>query len=136
MNLEPDEIREWLQKAHSDLLSAHILINHTPPVYDTACFHCQQAVEKVSKAFLVWRAVRFEKVHSLTYLLDLCEVEEGRFASLRTQAESLAPFAVEARYPGSFMIISGDEARRALTAAEAFWNLTLGLLPQEFHPQS
>jgi len=67
MNPRLEEAREWLQKAKSDLLSAQILMRHDPPVLDTASFHCQQAVEKLLKAFLVWKAVPFEKVHSLTY---------------------------------------------------------------------
>jgi len=71
MNHALDEVREWLQKGRNDLLSAQILIEHDPPVLDTASFHCQQAVEKALKAFLAWKAVPFEKVHSLTYLLDL-----------------------------------------------------------------
>jgi len=74
MNHALDEVREWLQKGRNDLLSAQILIEHDPPVLDTASFHCQQAVEKALKAFLAWKAVPFEKVHSLIYLLDLCEV--------------------------------------------------------------
>ena len=57
MSPNPDEVREWLQNAKDDLFSAQILIEHAPPVLDTACFHCQQAVEKLLKAFLVWKAV-------------------------------------------------------------------------------
>ena len=90
MNPRLDEIKEWLQKGKNDLLSAQILLKHDPAILDTASFHCQQAVEKVLKAFLVWKGVSFEKVHSLTYFLDLCEVQEPRFASLRDRAEALA----------------------------------------------
>jgi HEPN domain-containing protein len=61
MNPGVDEIKEWLQKARNDLLSARILMQHDPPVLDTASFHCQQAVEKVLKAFLVWKAMPFEQ---------------------------------------------------------------------------
>ena len=49
-------VKEWLQKAKNDLLSARILLEHDPPVLDTACFHCQQTVEKGLKAFLIWNA--------------------------------------------------------------------------------
>ena len=66
MNLRLDEVSEWLQKAERDLLSAQILLEHDPPVLETTCFHCQQAVEKTLKAYLVWREVSFERVHSLT----------------------------------------------------------------------
>lgn len=128
-----DEIREWLQKAKNDLLSAQILMKHEPPVLDTASFHCQQAVEKVLKAFLVWKGVSFEKVHSLTYFLDLCEAQEPRFGSLRERAEALAPYAVEIRYPGKVMEVSRKEAQEVLATAEAVWDFVINLLPGETH---
>lgn len=46
MNPFPDEVRAWLHKANSDLLSAQILVEHSPLVLGPAAFHCQQAVEK------------------------------------------------------------------------------------------
>lgn len=124
-----DEVREWLQKAEKDLLSARILLKHDPPVLETACFHCQQTVEKALKAFLVWKRVPFEKVHSLTYLLDLCEMHEPGFTDLRDMAENLAPYAIEVRYPGGDMQISQEEAQEALATAEVIWNFILKLAP-------
>jgi len=134
MNPGVDEVKEWLQKARNDLLSARILMQHDPPVLDTASFHCQQAVEKVLKAFLVWKAMPFEKVHSLTYLLDLCQGQEPGFASMRERAEILAPYAIEIRYPGPVMEISQQEAEEALAIAEMMWDFVLRLLPGETHP--
>jgi len=133
MNPGVDEIKEWLQKARNDLLSARILMQHDPSVLDTASFHCQQAVEKVLKAFLVWKAMPFEKVHSLTYLLDLCQGQEPGFASVRERAETLAPYAIEIRYPGAVMEISQQEAEEALAIAEMMWDFVLRLLPDETH---
>jgi len=126
-----DEVREWLQKARNDLLSARILMEHEPPVLDTAAFHCQQTVEKALKAFLVWKVITFEKVHSLTYLLDLCEGQEPKFASMREMAETLAPFAVQIRYPGEELDISPEEASDVLATAETVWKFVLDLLPVE-----
>ena len=80
---------------------------------------------------MAWKAVRFEKVHSLTYLLDVCEAEEPGFASLRKRTETLAPFAVEIRCPGEVMEVSRDEAMDALTTAEAVWKFVLNLLPED-----
>ena len=131
MNPLHDEARAWLRKASSDLLSARILVEHSPLVLGAAAFHGQQAVEKTLKAFLVWRSVPFERVHSLVYLMDLCEVEEPGFASLREETESLAPFAVEIRYPGDAPEISLEEARKALAGAEAVWEFVRDLLPRE-----
>jgi HEPN domain-containing protein len=101
-----DEVKAWLQKAANDLLSARILLEHDPPVMETACFHCQQSVEKALKAFLVWKTIPFEKVHSLSYLLDLCERQDPGFSHIRERAETLAAYAVEVRYPSDIMEVS------------------------------
>ena len=135
MSPPPAEVQEWLQKAHSDLRSARILLAHDPPVFDTACFHCQQAVEKALKAFLVWKEIPFEKVHSLVYLLDLGVAQEPGFEALRESAESLAPYAVEIRYPGEALKITREEADAALAATGAVWAFVLGLLPNESRPR-
>ena len=136
MSPDPDEVEEWLQNAKDDLFSAQILIENEPTVPETACFHCQQAVENLLKAFLVWKAVYFEKVHSLPYLLDLCEVQESGFASLREKVEALAPYAVEIRYPGKVIEVSSKEAREALATAESVWDFVLSFLPDESYPSS
>ncbi len=83
------EIKEWLQKAENDLKSARVLLKNEPPICDTAVFHCQQSTEKLLKAWLTWSEVKFDKVHSLTYLLDLCEKAGLSCAEFRDDAETL-----------------------------------------------
>ena len=130
-----EEVRAWLQKAGSDLLAAQILIRYSELALGPAAFHCQQAAEKTLKAFLISRAVPFDRVHSLVYLLDLCEVEEPTLAALREHTEMLSPYAVEIRYPGDIIEISSEEARQAFAAALAVWDRVLHLIPAELHPQ-
>ena len=134
MTFAPDEVIEWLTKANRDLMSAEILIDHEPPVLDAACFHCQQAVEKSLKAFLVWQTVPFEKIHSLTYLMDLCQYREPGFASLREKAETLTPYAVAVRHPGELLDVDRREAADALESAQAVWEYVLSHVPAELHP--
>ncbi len=107
------------------------MVAHGAIVLDVAVFHCQQAAEKALKAFLVWQTVPFDRVHNLTYLLDLCEVENGDFAALREVAENLTPYAVEVRYPGERLRLSAEDVVEALTGAEAVWNFVLKFLPTE-----
>jgi HEPN domain-containing protein len=128
MSLSPEEVNAWQAKTGSDLRSARILLKHDPPELWTACFHCQQAVEKALKTFLVSRGVSFEKVHSLAYLMDLCEAEEAGFSGFRDSAESLAGYAVEIRYPGGTPDISAKEASEALSAAESVVKYSLAYL--------
>ena len=130
-----EEVKAWLYKAGSDLLAAQILIGHSEFALGPAAFHCQQAAEKTLKAFLISRAVPFDRVHSLVYLLDLCEVEEPTLATLREETERLSPYAVEIRYPGDIIEISAEAARQAFAAARAVWRKVLHLVPAELHPQ-
>ena len=129
MNAPHEEVSAWLLKAAADLLSARILVEHSPLVLGPAAFHCQQAAEKALKAFLVWHSTPFERVHSLVYLMDLCVRIEPGFADLREGTESLSPYAIEVRYPGEASSVSPEEARAALAAAEAVWGYVLALLP-------
>jgi hypothetical protein len=66
MNPGTTEVKEWLQKAKQDLLAAKVLLEHVPPVLEPACFHCQQAVEKILKAFLVWKSIPFDELSMFT----------------------------------------------------------------------
>ncbi len=133
MTPEADEVGEWLRKGRNDLLSAQVLLEHDPPITDTAAFHCQQAVEKALKAYLIWKNVPFEKVHSLGYLMDLCEQQDKSFAAFRDRVEALAPFAVGIRYPGELMDVPPDEAKELLATTEAVWELVIRLLPQDLN---
>ena len=49
---EEAEIQRWLEKAEHDRRAADALLDQDPPITDAAGFHCQQAVEKLLKAYL------------------------------------------------------------------------------------
>ncbi len=134
MNAPPDEVKAWLTKAKSDLDSARVLIDYRPAVYDTACFHCQQAAEKAFKAFLVARAAEFDRVHAMSYLIDMCAAQNEAFDDLREKAELLGPFAVEVRYPGDALEVSHEDAEEAYAAAHAIWEFVLDQLPPRVRP--
>jgi HEPN domain-containing protein len=44
----------WVLKAESDLATTRRTLDSEGP-FDTACFHCQQAIEKFLKAFLAFQ---------------------------------------------------------------------------------
>ena len=64
--MQPDSRRladtaSWLRKASNDLRYAGIDLAAEPAASEDAVFHCQQAVEKALKAFLVWSDGHFPK---------------------------------------------------------------------------
>lgn len=48
------DVPSWLKKANIDLITVNWLVLIEPVILDTACFHCQQAIEKFLKAFLIY----------------------------------------------------------------------------------
>jgi HEPN domain-containing protein len=43
-------VLSWLEKAENDLNTAQRVLEIEPMILDTACFHCQQSIEKCLKA--------------------------------------------------------------------------------------
>ena len=58
---------DWLAKARTDLESARILFEHGGD-YATVAFHCQQAIEKGLKGFILKSSKQLKDGHSLIYL--------------------------------------------------------------------
>jgi HEPN domain-containing protein len=46
-------VSRWQAKADHDLTAAERLLSGAEPLTDAACFHCQQAVGKYLKLFLI-----------------------------------------------------------------------------------
>lgn len=107
------EVKMWLIKALNDYKTAEKLLGFPAEeiITDTLCFHCQQFVEKTLKAFLVYKNVDFEKVHSLEYLVKLCTDKDDSFTWLYEVAKNLSEYAIEIRYPDEFYIPTVDEAK-------------------------
>jgi hypothetical protein len=60
---------------------------------------------------LTIQGIRFEKVHNLIYLLDLCEGDQLDLAEMRDIVELLLPYAVAIRYPGASRELSDEDGR-------------------------
>ena len=112
----PDDPREWLNRARSNLAQAKV---DQPDVYfEDLCFNAQQAVEKAIKALLIKYGVEFPYVHDITELLTLIEEAGQQIPESIKQAERLTRFAVFTRYPSVVSPVSRQEYEEALTVAE------------------
>jgi len=61
-----DDFSRWLKFAEEDLKMAEFALKEG--VYNQACFHSQQCVEKVLKGFITYR-INFSSNHKLSDLL-------------------------------------------------------------------
>lgn len=124
-----DLVRQWLTKAEGDLSTARLLLFYDHSFLFPVGFHCQQAAEKLIKAFLTWNQVDFPKTHNLGELLDLVHtVDESLAASLRS-ATVLNPYGIDIRYPGEAPDPSRKEAEAALALAEEVRHIIHQALP-------
>ena len=113
----PDDPREWLNRARSDLTLASAAVPDV--LLDDLCFHAQQAAEKAIKAVLISRNVEFPYVHDLAQLLELIEESGEAVPPDVRSATALTRFAILTRYPGLSPAPSQEEYRNAIQTAEA-----------------
>lgn len=129
---EAAEIQRWLAKAEHDRRAAEALLDQNPPITDAAGFHCQQAVEKLLKAYLFSRAVDFERTHDLRVLVLTCAERDSEFAGLLDRVAALTAYAVRFRYPGPTDPTVG-QVRRALEVVDEVRRFVLKRLTPTSH---
>ena len=125
------ECLEWVKRGEWDWRSAHLLFEAEAPVPETACFHAQQAVEKILKAFLISRRAAAPRTHNLVALLDAAVEHEPSTADLKEACSLLTPYAVDLRYPGDIGVVEHAEAEDALAMMGLAWSRLAALLPSE-----
>ena len=119
MHAEIEIARQWVAKAKSDLLNAdnNLSSQHIP--YDTVCFHCQQAAEKLLKAYLACIGHPPPVTHDLLLLLEKVLPSSPTAEKLRDGLALLMPYAVEIRYPDDWFMPSVEDTIEARATAEA-----------------
>jgi HEPN domain-containing protein len=120
MNEKDEYVLLWIKKGDHDLGTANLTFKHIPEYRDIIAFHCQQAVEKYLKAWLVFLDCEVPHTHDLPYLLDVI----SRFIDLKpelfTKALTLSGFSVEVRYPDSEADLSDLNIKEAMSTVQLF----------------
>jgi len=117
MKSKEDYVRDWFAKAGSDLKIARREAAADDPATDAVCFHFQQAVEKMIKAWLAWRDQTVPRTHNIEVLVAACEGLDSEFSVLR-KVEPLTTYAVEVRYPDDAYFPSREEMQETAGLAE------------------
>lgn len=108
-------IKQWLAKANEDLLVVEKLTDFEIIATSSVCFHCQQAVEKFLKAFLISNNIEIKKTHNIEFLLSECSDIDPDFATI--DPKELSDFGVDTRYPGDMYVPSENETIEYKTIA-------------------
>ncbi|NOR77416.1 MAG: HEPN domain-containing protein [Methanophagales archaeon] len=118
MKTKRELIDSWIAKAEKDLISAKHELSFSDAVTETVCFHCQQAVEKYLKAYLVFLGISFTKTHEIGELITKCESRDSEISVLKEKADKLTDYAVEVRYPEDEFEPTLEEAKESFDIAK------------------
>ena len=123
-----EKVKIWLTKAREDLKVAdhEMRLPDGEVVTSAVCFHCQQFVEKMLKAFLASKGVDFPRTHNLELLLKLCGEKDPDFKDLTVG--DLTYYAVEIRYPDEFSVPPMEEAKECFEIAKKVGRFVFGKL--------
>jgi HEPN domain-containing protein len=125
MSDKTEILRNWIEKADHDLGTAQITCLHIPKFSDTIAFHCQQAVEKYLKAYLIFLDIPVPRTHDLNYLLSLVSDKENIANDIFDQVSELEEFAVEIRYPEIVIELTEEDIARAIQISKDFRKFVL-----------
>ena len=132
MSEEIEIARQWVAKARNDLLDADNNLKAEEIPFDTVCFHCQQAAEKLLKAFLIGTGQPYPITHDLFLILERIMPLRREAGDLRDALAILMPYAVEIRYPDDWHMPSESDAKEAREAAGEVLAWVKNALPEIF----
>jgi len=129
MSEKIETIKKWVVIADQDLGTAITIYAQIPKYKETIAFHCQQAVEKYLKAFLIFLDIEFKRSHDLVYLLGLISDKVEISDALFDKTNILKSFAVQIRYPDIIIDLSDEDLQLSIGIAREFRAIILEKLP-------
>lgn len=99
---------DWITHAQKDLNGAKILLEHGAD-NSLVCFHCQQAIEKYLKGFLLKHDNILNEGHGLVKLGKLCEKQDSSFKTIMKDLALVNEYYIETRYPADEPLVVSDE---------------------------
>lgn len=116
--VDSSEFNEWFRMAQKDIRSARILFQYDAD-NEIICFHCQQAIEKYLKGYLVFINGELQEGHSLIKLCKKAMLSEQSFGELLKDMAYVNTFYLETRYPAvDPLLVSTDDAEECLKIAD------------------
>ncbi|NDJ18347.1 HEPN domain-containing protein [Myxacorys almedinensis] len=120
--------RDWLRYAKSDLVIAQSARLLPEVLFDSFCFHAQQAAEKSMKAVLVQAGIRFPFTHNLETLTNLIKTAGIDWDETLNPVIELSIYALAGRYPSVSEAITEEEYDQAVALAEQVFTWAQSLI--------
>jgi HEPN domain-containing protein len=122
---------EWLDHAQMDIQSARILLSYGGSSEATA-FHCQQAIEKALKGYILFKTGSHVDGHNLTYLCRQAMRQDRGFVEYLDESAQLNRYYIETRYPSDIPLeFTQEQILHVLYMAEAMFRHISSLIFNE-----
>lgn len=89
---------DWLDRAGEDMISANVLSKEAE-CYGAAAFHCQQAIEKALKSYILLKSDTLVDGHNLSWLCKRAMRYDKKFNEWLDESAFLNRCYIETRYP-------------------------------------
>lgn len=110
--------REWLEMAKKDIQGAEILFEHDAD-NGIVCFHCQQAIEKSLKGFLILVTGVLQDGHSLVKLCKKSASHNSLFSDILKDMAFVNTYYIETRYPAEDpLLVSKEDAAECMAISK------------------
>ena len=110
---------EWFIMAEKDIRSARILFEHGAD-NEVVCFHCQQAIEKYLKGYLIYVTGELQEGHSLVKLCKKAMTHSDAFKIFVKDLAFVNTFYIETRYPAvDPLIVSREDVAECFRIVDA-----------------
>ena len=112
----PDDPREWLNRAHSNIVLAKN-VNSATVYLEDLCYTAQQASEKAIKAVCIHNNIPYPYIHDLAALITIL-IQNGITVPQEIQESAkLTRYAIMTRYPHPRSVVNEEEYQRAIIIA-------------------
>jgi HEPN domain-containing protein len=95
-----------------------------PVPLEIVCYHCQQAAEKILKAYSIAQGEPLIKTHDLRIIMTQCISHDESFNSLSVSCSALTDYAVITRYPIGEDSVTEHDMKTALRNAAEIMDFT------------
>ncbi len=110
--------KEWFEMGKKDLKSAEILHKYEAD-NGIVCFHCQQAIEKYLKGFLINATGELQEGHNLVKLSKKAMTFDQSLSEFIKDMAFVNTYYIETRYPAEdALLVSKEDAEECIRIAK------------------
>ncbi|OGC07627.1 hypothetical protein A2230_02420 [candidate division WOR-1 bacterium RIFOXYA2_FULL_36_21] len=116
-------VLEWIKRADSDsdFYFAKVFLKEFNDFYSQMCLLCHDAVEKYLKAYLIFKNIKYKKIHDLVVLLKDCAKfsdKDQEFLKHEDACRILNNYYIPLKYPSHYPLAKHDQAKEAVGLTE------------------